>query len=259
MIDLMIQLIQKTALQLLFWGLPLLVLGVVIQRVAGEFTRLACRKIGVRGYLLLFGWLGTAVHELSHAAMAVLFRHKIDGIKLFRISPKDNNLGFVRHRHDNDSIYQRSGNFFIGVAPVVIGALVIWLAALLLAPGILPDHATIGTAKSIGGFLSAWISVLAGFLQTKNFKQMEFYLFLYLLFAIGSAMKLSAADLKGAGTGAALVLAMLIAVNAVELIFWSTPVITALLQTFFAFIYNVMMIVLILHLIILLPLYLAAR
>lgn len=267
MIDLILQILQKTLWQLCFWGLPLLVLGVVIQRLAGAFQRLGCRIFGVRGYLLIFGWLATAVHELSHAVAAILFGHKIDEIKLFRLSPRGRNVGYVRHRHDPGSIYQRAGRFFIAAAPLVIGALGIWTAAAVLAPGIFAEIAgadfgssmEMGVGARIEGVLSTFVAVAEGFFQGENFRQWQFYLFLYLLFAIGSAMRLSAADLKGTGTGALVVLALLVGVNGVEILVFAQAIVTPAIDVFFAFVYHMMIAVLVLHFIVFLPVYVLGR
>ena len=263
MIDLIVQILQKTGWQLCFWGLPLLVLGVMIQRLAGAFQRLACRIFGVRGYLLIFGWLGTALHELSHAVAAILFGHKIEEIKLFRLSPQGKNVGYVRHRHDPGSLYQRAGRFFIAAAPLLIGAMGIWTAAAVLAPGIFNGIAgadfgnsmAMGGSARIEGVLSTFVAVAKGFFQVENSRQWQFYLFLYLLFAIGSAMRLSAADLKGAGTGALMLLALLVGVNGVETLVFAQAVVTPAIDCFFAFVYHMMIAVLVLHFIVFLAVY----
>lgn len=261
MMQSIVLILQKTAWQLCFWGLPLLVLGFVMQQVAGGFQRAACRMIGVRGYMIFFGWLGSAVHELSHAAVAVLFRHKIDEIRLFRLSPNSGKVGCVRHRHDPDSLYQRAGGFFIAAAPLLIGALLIYAAAVLLAPEIVGDMAGSSGAGAVGvspagrihGFVSAFLSVFERFFVWENFEQWEFYLLLYLLFAIGSAMRLSTADVKGAKTGVLIVLLAMIALNAVDAFLLAKPVIAPAIDGAFVFVYHIMLVVLVLHLVVFLP------
>ncbi|MGM0452475.1 MAG: hypothetical protein ACQERN_04870 [Thermodesulfobacteriota bacterium] len=265
--ELIFSILRQTVWQLCFWCLPLLVLGVMIHQLAGAFQRLACRIFGVRGYLLIFGWLGTAVHELSHAVVAVLFGHKIDEIKLFRLSPQGKNVGYVRHRHDPGSIYQRAGRFFVAAAPLLIGAMGIWTAAAVLAPGIFAEiaGADFGNSMAMGGsarievVVSTFVAVAKGFFRVENFRQWQFYLFLYLLFAIGSAMRLSPADLKGAGTGALLLLALLVMVNGVEILVFAQAIVTPAIDGFFAFVYHMMTAVLVLHFIVFLPVYAMGR
>jgi len=73
------------------------------------------------------GIIGTPIHELSHAFFCIVFRHKITEMKLFQIDEETGVLGYVRHEYNKRSIYQRLGCFFIGVAPILIGSLVITL------------------------------------------------------------------------------------------------------------------------------------
>jgi len=73
----------------------------------------------------LFGLIGTPTHELSHLVMALLFGHKITGVKLFSWRTK----AYVRHSYNASSSFQVMGNFFIAIAPFMTSiALVHYLA-----------------------------------------------------------------------------------------------------------------------------------
>ena len=104
--------------------------------------------MGPRLYLVAFGWLGTAVHELGHAAMCLLFRHRIEEMRLLDPSLSRSALGYVVHSWDRRSLWQRAGNLFVGVAPVLLGAGVIAAGCWLLLPAAPTD--AVAVAPEIG-------------------------------------------------------------------------------------------------------------
>lgn len=95
-------------------------------------SRHIAHHLGWRG-VLLTGWLGVPVHELSHLIAALLFGHRIIAWKLFDPDPVTGTLGYVRHAYSRRSPWQVLGGFFIGVAPLLAGATVLggilcWMA-----------------------------------------------------------------------------------------------------------------------------------
>ena len=106
------QVILSTAYQLLILFGPLLLSAVIMHFVAASNEKLTCRITGTQGYLVLFGWLGTPVHELGHALFALLFGHKITAIKLFSPNPTAGTLGYISHTWNKKNLYQVMGNFF---------------------------------------------------------------------------------------------------------------------------------------------------
>lgn len=78
-------------------------------------------------------FFGVFIHELSHALMAVIFRHKVLKIDFFNPSP-DGTLGSVSHAYNPRNIYHVIGNFFIGMAPLIGGVATIYAMTRLLLP-----------------------------------------------------------------------------------------------------------------------------
>jgi hypothetical protein len=212
-----------TATQLALLLGPGLALAALMHALSGFMERRTSRALGGAAYLL-FGWLGTAVHELGHALFCLLFGHRITGIRLFDFAPRDGTRGHVSHSFDPANPWQQVGNFFIGIAPILFGTLVIVLAArgLLGAEAFgrmaepLPRS---GPVRSAGDWLAlAWHvavgaeSALAVLLDPQRLLDWRAWAFLYLTLAVGSSISLSGADLRGALAGfGALVVIVLVA------------------------------------------------
>lgn len=114
-------------------------------------NRLFYKQMGENGKAVTYitGFIGTPVHELSHAFMCLVFLHKITKIKFFQIDPDSRVLGYVNHTYNKKNPYQRLGNLFIGTAPLVIGSCI--LAAMLYL--MLPDD--FASLKAFIVFVSA--------------------------------------------------------------------------------------------------------
>jgi hypothetical protein len=202
---------------------PGLVLAALMHVLSNFLERRATRALGGAAYLL-FGWLGTAVHETGHALFCLLFGHRITGIKLFDFAPRDGTRGHVSHTFDPANPWQQVGNFFIGIAPLLFGTLVIvasarWLlgaeafarmAEPLPQSGLLRSAGDwLALARHVAGSAGAALAVL---LDPQRLLDGRAWVFLYLTFAVGSSISLSESDLKGALAGfGTLVLLVLIA------------------------------------------------
>lgn len=242
--------VSNTFIQIMFLLGPGLLLTLAMSKLSSIFARQVCRAVGIRGYLLMFGWLGTAVHELSHAAIAVIFRHKIHEIKLFQIKADSSRLGYIRHSYDKNSVFQRIGNLFIGIAPVFAGALIIFACAKLLMPELAAvlsaGRSLSGLAGLVSAYVSAFFSTLGTLIDVDNFSRPAFYLFLYVVFSVGSAMTLSAADLKGAKSGFVVFAGALLILNFYRELIHPFPIPYGIIGFLF-FVYNLMASVLLLQ------------
>jgi hypothetical protein len=212
-----------TAAQLALLLGPGLVLATLMHALSAFVERRAGRVLGAAAYVL-FGWLGTAVHEIGHALFCLLFGHRITGIKLFDFAPRDGTRGHVSHTFDPANPWQQVGNFFIGIAPILFGALVIVAAACWLLgaqafahmaeplpqSGLLRSAGdALALARHVAGGAGAALAALA---DPHRLLDWRTWLFLYLAIAVGSSMSLSGADFDGAFAGfGALVAALLVA------------------------------------------------
>ena len=195
--------ILNFALQMLFTIGIVFLFGKVIALCNAKFYS----NFGSRGRTVCFvtGFIGTPVHECSHALMCLLFRHKITEIKFFSFDRSDGVLGYVRHAYNRKSLYQRIGNLFIGVAPVVVGALILAGLLCLLLPDLFYDvweelSAVDFISRTGASFGHMWLAFAGMFAYIGTW---QFWVFVLCGSLIALHMTLSRADVAGALSGLA--------------------------------------------------------
>ncbi len=177
------------------------------------------RSIGWRG-ILWTAWLGTPVHEYGHAFFALLFKHKINNIVLFSPNPHTGELGYVNHSYNKRNIYQNAGNFFIGLAPLIFGPLLlVFLLYALLPQGKEIFNQLSNSISSFPLFIVGIRKSLALLFSPLNISSIRFWIFLYVSFAIASHLAPSRADLRGAWHGGLLILAILFLFNIIATLY----------------------------------------
>ncbi len=159
-------------------------------------------NFGVFGKLVCYitGAVGTSVHECAHALFCVIFCHKIHKIKLFQINADDGTLGYVKHSYNHKNIYHKIGNFFIGVAPILVISAILYLLAYLLLPEFLMELSTsIRAVDFVADFGDGLLSILSSvpifFLYVGTW---QWWLFLIVGIFLAIHMTLSKPDIKGA-------------------------------------------------------------
>ena len=175
------------------------------------------RSVGWKG-ILWTAWIGTPIHELSHAFFAKVFRHKIDKIDLFHPNEATGNLGSVNHSYNPNSLYQKIGNFFIGAAPLIAGPCVIILLIYLLLPNandiLFPFG---GKITNFSEAISTFKNIFSYLFSPSNIRLWNFWLFIYLAFAIVIHMAPSKQDQKNLWRGFFWIVLVLIIINAFTL------------------------------------------
>ena len=119
--DFVVELIVNFALQMLFTLGFIFLFGKVIALCNARFYQ----NFGSRGQAVCIatGFIGTPVHEASHALMCLIFGHKITEIKFFQPNSSDGTLGYVSHSYNPKNLYQKVGNLFFDLAPTLLGIL----------------------------------------------------------------------------------------------------------------------------------------
>jgi hypothetical protein len=204
---------------------PGLVLALILHFATMFVQGRAVSILGRGGYLGLFGWLGTIIHELGHAIFCVIFGHKITKLKLFHPDPASGTLGYVKHSYKRNNIYHLVGNFFIGIGPILLGTVVIFLFSYwLLNINVLnlglsfsqPGYQLNSweTLKEVGlSFGQAFKQLLEGIFSPQHLASWQFYVYIYLVFAVGSSITLSPSDIKTALSGLGVIAGLIFVFN----------------------------------------------
>lgn len=203
----MTEILLNTLSQTLIIFLSIAIVGLLIYCVNKIFFKV----IKHRGSYIVTGIIGTPLHELSHAVMCIIFGHKITNIKLFQMPDEDGVMGYVENNYNPKNIYQLMGNFFIGVAPIICGASIIYLLIMLLLPNAydeinqyLNDYVLIRTKDNSISFFAYEMKVLFELFKIVLFEiKTGFLWFIFVIIAlcISQHMQLSPADILGALKG----------------------------------------------------------
>ena len=233
-----------TLIQLFALGGPVLLLIALLSWLSGYVGLFASRALGRSTYYFLFGWLGTLVHEIGHLMAALLFRHQVASFHPFTLDPNARVQGSVGIKPFYASLYQTFGLFFFGIAPVVFGPLVIYLALYVLFHGQMAeiwrmiDRRSAITEPGISSILSSGLAFLGFVFSPRHLLDWRLYLFLYIAFAVGSSIRLSPADVNIAKLGCLPFIALLFLLNTVLLSLGSTGSATfAWLTQYYTFLY----------------------
>lgn len=215
-------LIQNILMQLVFFIGVVYAVGFLISLLNRLFYGLVDHSKAV---CYATGFIGTPVHELSHALMCVVFGHKIDEIKLFQVDDENGVLGYVRHGYNPKNVYQRVGNYFISVAPIVCGTMVLYLLIKWLLPEtftMMSAYLTAFSRYASKGLtmqnVSYLIGTFTGMAETLFFSYTvgsSWWVFVVLALCISLHQNLSGADIKGSLSALPILVGLLIVVNAV--------------------------------------------
>ncbi len=173
--------------------------------------RTFCSLLGSAGYkiILATGFIGTPIHELSHALMCLIFGHKITEIKLFQLHSDDGTLGYVNHSYNPKNIYHQIGNFFIGIAPIVFGCAFLLLFMWIFIPetfaGVFAQinsfRGSLAESSSFSKILGLFGGILTTIFNGANLSNGMWWLYMVIALMISSHMELSGADIKGSVVG----------------------------------------------------------
>ncbi|MBC5995169.1 hypothetical protein EAI30_14800 [Romboutsia ilealis] len=190
-----------------------IIFGLIYNLIENKNLKYINYTFGTKG-ILITGIIGTTIHELSHYIMCKIFAHKVREVKLFTPYKyeREGILGYVYHSYNPKSIYQNIGNFFIGIAPMILGGAFIALCFKLFFPDIYIELSgyVIELIKYNEGYsinrvflvIKEILALFIGmFLSIDNFLNFRFWIFIFIMCSITSHMSLSSADLKNSRSG----------------------------------------------------------
>ena len=189
--------------QLVYFIGVVFVVGILMYLLHKAFYKMIGNK---RWVCYATGFIGTPIHELSHALMCIIFFHKIKEIKFFQIDSESGTMGYVNHSHNPKNIYQVTGNYFIGTAPLFVGTAIIFFMIKFMFPetslelaGYFENVASVqaeGVSLNLftsyaNAIVGMFFSVISAFLL-----DWKWLLFIIVALCISIHMNLSIADIK---------------------------------------------------------------
>ena len=205
----------------------IIIFGFILYLLSSMTRRIFAKTLGAKTELYITGWIGTPIHELSHALFCIIFNHKISDIKLF--TTKSDTIGYVLHSYDSRSWYQQIGNFFIGVGPIIMGTLIVYFLFLLLAPELKENIFSVkidydksagilniiysGISNIFTSILNIFSNIIKNIMVSQSYKNIGFWIFIYLSISIASHMELSPADISHAWKGMLVIFAVSLIFN----------------------------------------------
>lgn len=174
--------------------------GLAVHLCARIFARLW--GFGSRAVFDLTALIGTPIHELGHAAMCLLFGHRIERVKLLSLGKRDGSYGYVEHSYNRRNLWARLGNLFIGIGPIFSGLGVIALTLWLCFPAPWADYlalsgALVARGASAGEIVQSVFSLLLALPSAFADNWLLSLLGLVLMMSVSLHVSLSGADIRG--------------------------------------------------------------
>ena len=221
----------------------LIVTGFFIHIIERQSVKFIYKIFGLKG-LLITSWIGTPIHELGHYVMCKIFNHQVTDVQWL---PKDQHasvLGYVEHRYNSRSLYQRIGVFFISIGPLLSGLLALSLLLYLLLPNSYDTFVyftksiqpTSLTTENIALILTASFEIIPTIFTLDNITSIRFWIFILLAACICTHISLSPADLRGAFSGFMTMAITLFIVNWIAILLgFNTRTVISMLATYNAY------------------------
>ena len=210
----------------LFFMLLLFLFGSMFSFVEKRNSSSIYMTFGMNG-LIVTGLVGTIIHEFSHMICCVIFRHRITEFSLFRPfkSRYDGIMGYVNHSCNINSKYQRAGNFFIGIAPIIFGTIFLILCMWILLPSEFENikstfnlnMAYMNRINYVKDTINIYVSIVLAIVESlspfRRHNILSYIIFVYLMYSVTTHMDLSKEDLSNSTFGLIVFTIMIFVIN----------------------------------------------
>lgn len=180
---------------LLLTSVPLFLLGWLFRYIGGILQNTMFDSLGFFTFVIIYPFI--AIHELCHLVMALLFTKRIVSFRLFKFRDLESSMGYVQTAQSNTRfklrrLYENIGDFFVGLAPLFLGTIIILFLMFLFANTTFTNMSDFINSL---GYLEVLKKVPSLFLD--NFLIM----FIISLVSVSSLFFLSQEDMKVATSG----------------------------------------------------------
>lgn len=219
----LIQMLIRACIETVYLTGIIILVGMLLGIMRNYTIKNFARSFGMKS-IMITGFIGVPVHEMSHALFAVIFGHQVTAIKLLQRPDRNGVMGYVEHSYNQNSIYQQIGNFFIGIAPIFGGILSVIALMRFMIPRAYNEfinilkinfHVTVINKVTAAHIFSMYKILVKTIFSTANFHNPYFYIFLFIAICICSHISLSYADISGALEGLVVIFLVLLALNVV--------------------------------------------
>lgn len=173
-----------------------LIFGLLFKLLSSEIQKLEINLFGFFSYIIIYPFV--IIHELAHLIMAIIFTNRITEVKLLNFS-NDSTLGYVSFAKVNSNfkirnIYQNIGDFYVGLAPIIIGS------GLFLFISKFINNDLFKSIIKLSEKNETIFDLLVSFRNLNNLKYIlnfDLILFILIIFSISSLFLLSKSDWEG--------------------------------------------------------------
>ena len=140
---------------------PFVVLGLITWLLRQIFVQLVGAREG-RAFLIGSFALSTPLREAGHVAMAILFWHRVEGVRFLDMRAEDDEMGYVEHSYNPRNLIAQLGNFFFALGPVLLGLVAVLVIFLVCFGGVMESFFLELSALSQTGSVADHLRVSVG-------------------------------------------------------------------------------------------------